>query len=92
MMTVTSFPAWRGPSLMNWLVDHDPAVGVDAARAAIDPAGSGGGGSGEDGGAGAVHPCGTVGGDGAGPGPDQGAVGDGVHEVPVQPHGDGGAG
>jgi hypothetical protein len=32
------------------------------------------------------------GGDGAGPGAGQGAVGDGVHQVPVEPHGDRGSG
>jgi len=60
-------------------------------RAAIDPAGSGGGGQ-RGGGPDAVHPGGALGGDGAGPRSGQGAAGDGVHEVPVQAHGYPGAG
>jgi hypothetical protein len=43
-------------------------------------------------GTGAVHPGGTVGSERAGPCAGERAVGDGVHEVPVQAHGDGGPG
>jgi hypothetical protein len=83
MMTVTSLPAWRGAELDGLLVDHDPAAFVDAAAGGDGPGGQRRRGQRRRGGAGAVHPGGALGGDGAGPGAGERAVGDGVHEVPV---------
>jgi hypothetical protein len=89
MMTVTSLPAWAGPSFMGCLLTMiRPAC--TWRWAAIDLAGSGGGVCRS---ARADHPGAPLGGDRArlGPSPGRGAADDGVHKVPVQPHGDGGA-
>jgi len=73
-----------GAELDRLLVDHDPAAGVDLAPGGDRPGRQGRRGHG----GGCAEPGGAFGGDRAGPGASQGAVGDGVHQVRVQPHGD----